>query len=208
MTEERSAQPHSRRCDAVAIGSSTGGPNALLEVFQGLARAGGLRQPVFVCQHMPDDFLDALAENIASVAGTPCLLAAQGMEIRDGHIYLAPGGHHMGVRMDGIKKVIALDKGPPVNFCRPSVDVMLQNLIRAFDGRVLSVLLTGMGTDGLAGCRAVTQAGGTVLAQDEESSVVWGMPGAVAQAGLCAAVVPLPQMAAAIRRYALREDAA
>jgi two-component system chemotaxis response regulator CheB len=113
------------------------------------------------------------------------------MVIQPGKAYLAPGGYHMLVVADGTQRVVRIDEGPPENFCRPAVDPMLRSLVEVYGARVLAAILTGMGHDGLRGGRAVVQAGGTIVAQNEASSVVWGMPGAVAMAGLCSSVSPL-----------------
>ncbi len=176
----------------LAIGSSTGGPQALFEVFGALR--GKLKLPVFVTQHMPATFTAILSEHIAKILGTDCHEAVDGEPVEAGKVYVAPGDWHMTVAEKGGRQVIALNQNPPENFCRPSVDPMLRSLVSAYGGRVLTVILTGMGHDGLEGSRAVTEAGGCVIAQDEASSVVWGMPGAVASGGLCSAVLPLKEV--------------
>jgi two-component system chemotaxis response regulator CheB len=193
--------------EAIAIASSTGGPAALLAFFQGL-NGKPLPQPVFVTQHMPPVFTQLLADNIAVGARLPCKEAVDGEEVKGGQIYIAPGNYHMTVRMEGAAKRIRLTRDAPVNFCRPSADPMLESLAHAYQGRVLAVVLTGMGTDALNGCRKLAVAGGEVFAQDEPSSVVWGMPGAVAHAGLCARILPLAEMAAAVRGCAMEGNTA
>lgn len=184
----------------IAIGSSTGGPQALLKFFSDLH--GPLRQPVFITQHMPPTFTSILADNIARTSGLNCREAVDGEPVMEGRIYVAPGNYHMVVQGRGDAAKIQLVQTPPENFCRPSVDPMLRSLIQAYGGRILSVIFTGMGADGLGGCRMVVDAGGTVFAQDEASSVVWGMPGAVAMAGICTQVLPLDKMARAVRDFA------
>ncbi len=177
----------------LAVGSSTGGPQALFALFQGLGRAVDV--PIVLTQHMPATFTPILAEHITRLGGMPCHEARDGEMLTSGRIYLAPGDRHLlieGVR-GGMQARLSTD--PPENFCRPSVDPMLRSAARACDGRVLVAMLTGMGHDGLAGTRLVIEAGGSAIAQDEATSVVWGMPGAVAQAGLCTAVLPLPGIA-------------
>lgn len=191
--------------EAIAIASSTGGPAALLSFFQGL-NGVALPQPVFVTQHMPPVFTQLLADNIAVGARLPCKEAVEGEEVKAGMIYIAPGNYHMTAVIDGVQKRIRLTRDPPVNFCRPSADPMLESLAAAYQGRVLAMVLTGMGTDGLAGCRKLAAAGGEVYAQDEASSVVWGMPGAVAQAALCSKILPLAEMPAAVRLCATEGD--
>ena len=181
----------------LAIGSSTGGPQALFTLVRALGRE--VPVPVVVTQHMPATFTPILAEHIARLGAMPCAEARDGEALRAGHIHLAPGNRHLLVRAVGGTLRAHLSDEPPENFCRPAVDPMLRSAAEACAGRVLVVMLTGMGQDGLAGTRAVVGAGGVALAQDEASSVVWGMPGAIAQAGLCHAVVPIDAMAGRIR---------
>ena len=176
----------------VAIGSSTGGPQALFTLMEALGRE--VRLPVVLTQHMPATFMPILAEHITRLGGMPCAEAAEGEPLRPGRIYLAPGDRHLLVRKGGATLHARLSAEPAENFCRPSVDPMLRSAAEACGGRVLTVMLTGMGHDGLAGTRHVIEAGGGAIAQDEATSVVWGMPGAIAQAGLCHAVLPLPRI--------------
>ncbi len=184
----------------LAIGSSTGGPQALFAVLNGLKST--IQQPILITQHMPPTFTTILAEHIARTSGRPCAEAKDGEIIKPGHIYVAPGDFHMVVEANKAQRVFRLSKAPPENFCRPAVDPMLRSMAKVFGPGVLSVILTGMGHDGLNGGEAVARAGGTVIAQDEESSVVWGMPGAVATAGLCSAVLPIKELAPYIMRHA------
>jgi two-component system chemotaxis response regulator CheB len=177
----------------LAVGSSTGGPQALFTLVQGLGRT--LNVPVVLTQHMPATFTPILAEHIAKLGGLPCAEAKDGEPLCAGRIYLAPGNYHLLVNIARGTLTARLSSDPPENFCRPSVDPMLRSAAAACDGRVLVAMLTGMGQDGLAGTRRVIDAGGSAVAQDEGTSVVWGMPGAVAQAGLCHAVLPLPRIA-------------
>jgi two-component system chemotaxis response regulator CheB len=144
---------------------------------------------------MPAMFIPILAEHLTRLGGMPCAEARDGENLAPGRIYLAPGDRHL--MIDGTRGAlqVRLSSGPAENFCRPSVDPMLRSAAAACDGRVLVAMLTGMGHDGLAGTRQVIESGGAAIAQDEATSVVWGMPGAVAQAGLCHAVLPLPRMA-------------
>jgi two-component system, chemotaxis family, protein-glutamate methylesterase/glutaminase len=181
----------------LAVGSSTGGPQALFTLVQSLGH--GVNVPVVLTQHMPPSFIPILAEHLSRIGGMRCAEAAEGDMLRGGAIYMAPGDRHLCIEAAGAGFRARLSDGPPENFCRPSVDPMLRSANKAAPGRVLVAMLTGMGHDGLAGTREVIDAGGTALAQDEASSVVWGMPGAVAQAGLCHAVLPLDQMAAKIK---------
>jgi two-component system chemotaxis response regulator CheB len=181
----------------VAIGSSTGGPQALFGFVQGLG--SGLGVPLVLTQHMPPGFTALLAQHIGKLGGLSCAEAQDGEMLRADHIALAPGGRHLLVESDGGGFRARLSDAPPENFCRPSVDPMLRSVTAATGGRALMVMLTGMGQDGLLGTRALVEAGGTALAQDEASSVVWGMPGAVARAGLCHAVLPLEGLARTVR---------
>ncbi len=179
----------------LAVGSSTGGPQALFTFVQGLGRA--LPVPVVLTQHMPPAFTRMLAEHLSKLDGAPCAEARDGEPIEAGRLYLAPGDRHLLVHAEGQRLVARLSDAPPENYCRPSVDPMLRSAVGACGGAVLMVMLTGMGHDGLAGTRELVTAGGAALAQDEATSVVWGMPGAVAQAGLCHKILPLPRLAGA-----------
>ena len=178
----------------LAVGSSTGGPQALFMLVQGLGKT--LSVPVVMTQHMPPTFTPILAQHITNLGGMPCAEAQEGEPLAPGRIYLAPGDHHLLINAARAGLQARLSSDPPENFCRPSVDPMLRSAAAACDGRVLVAMLTGMGQDGLAGTRRVIEAGGSAVAQDEATSVVWGMPGAIAQAGLCHAVLPLPRIAA------------
>lgn len=187
------------RCPALlAIGSSTGGPQALATFLHALTTAlgpAGLTIPGILTQHMPPSFTPLLAEQLTRLGGIPCAEAVEGKKLRPGHLHLAPGGRHLMVTRGPEGLMAHLDDGPPENFCRPSVDPMLRSATAACDGKVLMLMLTGMGHDGLTSTQALVAAGGTALAQDEASSVVWGMPGAIARAGLCTAVLPLQALA-------------
>ena len=182
----------------LAIGSSTGGPQALAVFLQGLQKqlgSAGLRVPAVLTQHMPPSFTPLLAEQLSRLGGFPCSEAVDGSVLAKGHIAVAPGGRHLLVEREADNLIARLDDGPAENFCRPSVDPMLRSAATACNGRILMVMLTGMGQDGLAGTKALVAAGGTAVAQNEATSVVWGMPGAIARAGLCHAVLPLPIIA-------------
>lgn len=192
---------YSGKPDLLAIGSSTGGPNALFKVLSGLK---GIDIPVIITQHMPPTFTKILAEHIEQQAGLPAVEGAEGMPLVPGRVHVAPGGHHMLVAGSSGRPVIKIDDGPMENFCRPAVDPMLRSAIKVYGQKILTVILTGMGQDGLNGSRDVIAAGGRVIAQNEASSVVWGMPGAVSLAGLCTAVLPLDEIAPWLRKSALR----
>jgi len=185
--------------DVIAIGSSTGGPQALLQFFSELK--GDIKQPIFVTQHMPPTFTTILAEHIAQHSDLKCKEAVEGDVVKGGKIYLAPGNFHMTVKKSDGKKVISLNQDAAENFCRPATDPMLRSIVDVYGKKVLAIIFTGMGSDGLKGCQQVDNAGGVVLAQDETTSIVWGMPGAVAMAGICTQVLPLGLMAKAVREY-------
>jgi two-component system chemotaxis response regulator CheB len=173
----------------LAIGASTGGPNALAEVFSRLP--ADFPVPIVVVQHMPPMFTRLLAERLSAQSPVRVHEAASGGVLQPGHAFVAPGGHHMIVVRDAGQYRVLLHQDPPENSCRPAVDVLLRSLARACGANSLTVILTGMGQDGLRGCETVRAAGGQVLAQDEATSVVWGMPGYVARAGLADRVLPL-----------------
>ncbi len=182
------------------IGASTGGPQALNAL---VTRIGGViaRAPVLITQHMPPTFTAILAEHLARVANCPVHEARDGEPVNAGTIYVAPGGRHMKVaRRDTGTAVIEIDDGPPVHFCKPAVDPLFFSAAEVWGGKALGLVLTGMGADGLNGGKALIAAGGTIIAQDEASSVVWGMPGQVAHAGLCSAVLPLAEIGPRLSR--------
>lgn len=189
----------------LVIGSSTGGPQALQAFFRDLPPQ--VRMPILVAQHMPAAFTPILAQHIAQAAGRPCHEATDGALLQPGHVMLAPGDFHMEIARNGVQPSIRLNQAPPENFCRPSVNPLFRSAAAHFGPQVLAIMLTGMGRDGLEGTQAIVAAGGTVIAQDEATSVVWGMPGAVAMAGLCAAVLPLNQLAPRVARLAAGEAA-
>jgi two-component system chemotaxis response regulator CheB len=186
------------RIDIVAIGLSTGGPNVLASVLPMLS--ADFPVPVVITQHMPPLFTRLLAERINRTAQLEVREATGGEVVERGHVYLAPGDYHMEVRRDGATLRTYLHQAPPENSCRPSVDVMFRSVVDVYGAKMLAVVLTGMGQDGLRGCELVREAGGYVVVQDEASSVVWGMPGAVANAGLADAIVGVDSVAAEISR--------
>lgn len=186
------------RPQVVAVGGSTGAPPALMSLFADLK--GELEQAVLLTQHMPPTFTAMLAEQLERTGERPAGEARDGEPILPGRIYVAPGGWHMTVGRSGKVPVIRLNQEAPEHFCRPSVDPMLRSAAAVYGPGVLAVILTGMGADGAEGCRAVAEAGGRFVVQDEATSVVWGMPGAAARTGLAEAVLPLPQIAPWVRR--------
>ena len=187
--------PISGTFSAVVIGSSTGGPQALMEVMRGLQ---SLTKPIFMTQHMPPNFTTALARHLSNILGRPVQEATQGQIVTPTGAYLAPGDFHMRVERFGAGHRIRLDQGPKENFCRPSVDPLFTSVCDTYNSQILGVMLTGMGSDGLKGSEYLVGKGGTLIAQDEATSVVWGMPGAVSEAGLASAILPLPKIAETI----------
>jgi two-component system chemotaxis response regulator CheB len=153
------------------------------------------RFPVLITQHMPPTFTTILAEHLARSSHRPAHEGVNGEIVKAGQIYLAPGGCHMRVARQSGNVVIALDDGPAINFCKPAVDPLFASAVEIWQGGILAVVLTGMGSDGMRGGKEIVAAGGNVIAQDEASSVVWGMPGAAAHAGICSAILPLNQIA-------------
>jgi two-component system, chemotaxis family, protein-glutamate methylesterase/glutaminase len=179
----------------LAIGSSTGGPQAIFSLLAKLNLA--IPVPIVITQHMPATFTAILAQHIERLTGFTASEAASAMEIQTGKVYVAPGDRHFQfLESPGLQASITQD--PPVNFCRPAVDPMFQSLVKLYGNAVLGVVLTGMGRDGALGAADIVAAGGNVFSQDEDSSVVWGMPRAVAQAGLSCFIGPLDKMAAQI----------
>ena len=188
--------------DVVAIGSSTGGPQALFRVIKDMGK--GLAQPIVITQHMPPSFTTILAEHITRQCGVVCQEAKDGDVLVAGQYYIAPGDYHMLIDRKGANGVVRLVKDPPENFCRPSVDPMLRSLTTSYGKNILVVILTGMGADGTRGGEVVVKNGGSLIAQDEATSVVWGMPGSVAMAGLCSAILPLGDIGGFVRQSATR----
>jgi two-component system chemotaxis response regulator CheB len=186
------------RVEILAIGTSTGGPNALAEVFKIFPR--DFPVPIVVVQHMPPTFTALLAERLTANSPVKFQEGAEGMELVPGQGYIAPGGKHMIICRERGLPVVRLNEEPPENSCRPAVDVLFRSVVAAYGAGTLGVILTGMGYDGLRGCQLIREQHGQIIAQDEESSVVWGMPGAVVQAGLPDRVVPLAQVCTEIAR--------
>lgn len=186
--------------EIIAIGSSTGGPQALFEVIKSLK---GLPQPIVLTQHMPATFTTILAQHITTQCHVPATEAVDGEKLLPGHIYIAPGDYHLTVTGMPGDAHVSLNQNPPENFCRPAVDPMLRSVAAVYGRRALVAILTGMGADGARGAQVVVDAGGAVIAQDEATSVVWGMPAAAAKLGLCHAVLPLGEIGPWLRAAAL-----
>lgn len=192
VPEQRApAVPH-----ILAIASSTGGPNALIEIIPALPADFPI--PIVIVQHMPPIFTKLLAERLGGLSKLPVNEVEGGEVLQPGMVYVAPGNHHVEVVSKGTKVVTALNDGPPENSVRPAADVLFRSVARVYGQHAMCAVLTGMGCDGMAGAREIVQVGGRVLAQSGPTCVVWGMPKAVEQAGLCEAVVPIGEMAMAI----------
>jgi two-component system chemotaxis response regulator CheB len=186
------------RTRILAIGASTGGPNAVTD-FLRLCGPALEQIPVIVTQHMPKIFTTIFAEHLQRQLSVEVSEAAPGDIVRPGRVLVAPGGRHLRLVREGSSVLAMTDEGSPVNFCRPSVDVLFGSVAAIYGASALAVILTGMGADGLAGAASIIEAGGNVFAQDQATSVVWGMPGAVAKRGLCAAIEPVEELARLVR---------
>jgi two-component system chemotaxis response regulator CheB len=182
--------------EVLAIGVSTGGPNALADLLPKLPESFPV--PVVVVQHMPPMFTRLLADRLDAQCALQVVEAQPGDELEAGGVWIAPGDYHMVLRRDGAAVRIGTHRGPHENSCRPSVDVLFRSVGDVYGDRALAVVLTGMGQDGLLGCERLHEAGARILVQDEATSVVWGMPGFVANAGLAEAVLPLDALGPAI----------
>jgi two-component system chemotaxis response regulator CheB len=181
----RSASP----LQVIAVGSSTGGPEALSKVLAALPERPGV--PIVVVQHMPPIFTTMLATRLDRLGPASVVEATDGQRLEPGVVYIAPGGRHLEVQRRASACYTKLHDAPPENFSRPSVDVLFRSVAKAYPGSAIAVVLTGMGHDGCRGAELIGSAGSLVVAQDQNSSVVWGMPGAVTEAGLADAVLPL-----------------
>jgi two-component system chemotaxis response regulator CheB len=187
---------------AVILGSSTGGPEALSKLLGALSAPPPV--PVLVVQHMPPVFTRQLAARLDRLGPATVVEATDGELLQPGTVYIAAGDHHLELSRSAGQLRTKLTDGPPVNFCRPAVDVLFRSAVRELGGQLLAVVLTGMGADGRTGCEDVVAAGGTVVVQDEPTSVVWGMPGAVAAAGLAHRILPLGEVAPALESVLAR----
>lgn len=182
----------------IAIGSSTGGPQALLALMKEIASIT-LNIPVVITQHMPATFTTILAEHLTSATGRPAKEGENGEALQPGGVYVAPGGLHMLLEEKSGQSIIRLDSGPEVNFCKPAVDPMFESISKIYKAATLGIVLTGMGQDGAVGAGNIADAGGSIIAQDKETSVVWGMPGATANLGNASAVLPLADIGKKIK---------
>jgi two-component system chemotaxis response regulator CheB len=189
-------KPSTGKIELLAIGCSTGGPEALAKVLQALP--AHFPVPVVVVQHMPPVFTGLFAERLEKTCAITVSEATDNRLLEPGHAYIAPGDHHLEVVAAGGRLRTRLHDGPPECFCRPAVDVLFRSVAAACGGSTLAVVLTGMGHDGRGGAELLRAAGSDVLVQDKATSVVWGMPGAIAEAGLATEILPLGQIAPAV----------
>jgi two-component system chemotaxis response regulator CheB len=188
-----SPPPRTKPIAAITVGCSTGGPDALAKVLDALP--GDLPVPILVVQHMPPVFTKMFAERLNRSAALTVVEATDGMPVEAGTVYIAPGDHHLMLAQRGGGIFTKLNEGPPENSCRPAVDVLFRSVAQAYGQSALAAVLTGMGQDGKKGAEVLRAAGAEVVAQDEHTSVVWGMPGAVVGAQLAHAVLPLEGIA-------------
>lgn len=192
-----------KRIDCLVVGASTGGPPALRAFLLGLGNDWKL--PILIVQHMPATFTTILAEHLDKALPMKVQEAKDGMLIESRNVYIAPGDWHMTIKNDPICKQLKLDQGPQVNWCRPAVDPLFKSAADAYGNHALAVVLTGMGHDGRDGAQALVNVNASVMVQDEATSVVWGMPGAVAEAGLAEIIKPIEGLSAACRAFARGE---
>jgi two-component system, chemotaxis family, protein-glutamate methylesterase/glutaminase len=188
------------KINLIAIGVSTGGPNALMVLLSQLPPKFPV--PIAIVQHMPPMFTKLLAERLDAKCSLQVQEARPGVRMTAGTVWIAPGGYHLKIERDATDLILAINQDPPENSCRPSVDVLFRSVAQATKGygNSIAVILTGMGQDGFQGCQQIRQVGGQILAQDEASSVVWGMPGYVVNAGLADVVLPLDAIAGELLR--------
>ncbi|MEM9399624.1 MAG: CheB methylesterase domain-containing protein, partial [Verrucomicrobiota bacterium] len=180
----------------LTIGTSTGGPNALADFFEMMP--GKLDVPILIVQHMPPMFTKILAERLTKLGPTEFHEGEDHMKVQPGHAYIAPGGKHMVVEKNGSGVVIRTNEEPLENSCRPAVDPLFRSIARVYGNKVLAVVMTGMGQDGARGCEVIAEKGGYIVAQDEASSVVWGMPGYVVGSGLADEILSLRDLPVAV----------
>ncbi len=184
---------------AIAIASSTGGPQALGRLFENL-KGANINLPFFITQHMPPSFTKMFADQLKTISGLKVFEAHDNQKVEKGEVYIAPGDYHMVVEKKESDIVIRIMQTPPENFCRPAADPMFRSIAKIYGKSVIVVILTGMGQDGLLGAREISDLGGIVLAQNKSTSIVWGMPRAVAEAGICSKVGTVPTLAECIKK--------
>jgi two-component system chemotaxis response regulator CheB len=185
--------------ELIAIGSSTGGPEALMQIVSALDRS--IRAPILIAQHMPASFTEKLATRLSSQNTLVALQAQHDTILESGKIYIAPGDYQLEVKRLGLHLRTVLHQGPKENSCRPAVDVLFRSVAKYCGNRALAIVLTGMGRDGVDGAQSIRDSGGKVWIQDEATCVIWGMPGAIAEAGTANLVLPLPKIAPEINMF-------
>lgn len=198
LTAVRNTNHKPQRADVLVMGSSTGGPQALTAVLKALP--ADFPVPIVIVQHMPPIFTRNLAERLNQECCLDVQEATSGITLQPGHVLIAPGDFHLELRREGGVVKTVLNQAPPENSCRPAVDVLFRSAARLYGTGCMAVVLTGMGQDGLRGAEHIVQAGGTVAVQDEATSVVWGMPRAVAEAGLAYSTLPLAEIPVELNR--------
>lgn len=196
-----------QRPQAIVVAASTGGPQALATLFSSLGPQLS-DVPVFVVLHMPAPFASVVTGQIQKISTRPTSSAIDGEIARAGHIYFAPGDFHLSLRDRGLSVSMHLDHGPELNFCRPAADILFSSAAKIYGSSLIAIVLSGMGSDGCAGAVHVAKAGGLIFAQDEASSAVWGMPGAVAAAGVSHQILPPQDIAAHVARLLIAGRAA
>ncbi len=191
-----SARSGRGRIRAIVLASSTGGPPAVQRVLSDLPAE--VQLPVFIAQHMPPVFTGTFADRLSATTGRRVQEGVERASVGSGQVWVAPGGYHMTIARQGARAVIALNQGEKVHSCRPAADVLFRSAVEVYGGEVLGIVLTGMGCDGADGCQLIRDAGGQVIVQDEASSAVWGMPGAVAKRGLADEILPVDRIGRAV----------
>lgn len=199
------SSPGTERIDIVTIGTSTGGPNALSTVLPEIPI--DFPVPIVIVQHMPAIFTKILAESLSAKCAIPVHEAQEGDILLPGHAWIAPGNYHMTLNIQNNHHVLKLNQDPQENYCRPAVDVLFRSVAKIFKQNALAIVMTGMGQDGLKGCQMIREFKGQIITQDEASSVVWGMPGAISKAGLADQILPLQNIGLAIIRQVNRKRA-
>jgi two-component system chemotaxis response regulator CheB len=202
LTVEKALRSAPRAIRIVAIGVSTGGPAALSKLIPALSK--DFPVPIVIVQHMPPIFTRMLAERLHQGGGVHVVEGMEGMALEPGTAYIAPGNYHMTVRQKEAKITLGMNQEPPVNYCRPSVDVLFRSVADVYGGEALGIMMTGMGQDGLNGTRTMKRKGAMIFAQDQASSVVWGMPSFVVREGLADCVLPLDGMKSAIEECVMK----
>ena len=192
---------------AIVVAASTGGPQAIRTIF---ARIGKYCTdiPVFIVQHMPDGFAGIVTSQLTRVSGLPAAASRDGQTVTAGHIYVVSSGSHLQIIKSGLTTHLRHTNSAPVNYCKPSANVLFESAANAYGSGLVAIVLSGMGVDGLEGCRTISEAGGRIFTQDRESSAVWGMPGAVACSGIDCSILPPEGIANKLSRLLSKREAA